>query len=151
MRINSITTTGVASAVWANVTRTLTADPATDAGAATLVWAHAARGLTTLNPAASTTDANQQSLAAGVAIDLIATAGHMRLITALIGTPNAAGAAAAFDTGDSTTNVATNSIGVNATMAIGNVLSGAVVRFKINNTGTQSDTYSYSYMDVVAV
>ena len=44
MFINSIT---APTQVWNAATRTLTADPATDAGASTLVWTHAARTLTT--------------------------------------------------------------------------------------------------------
>lgn len=46
MNIGSVTTGSVSTAVWANIIRTLTADPATDAGAATLVWTHATRSLT---------------------------------------------------------------------------------------------------------
>jgi hypothetical protein len=47
-----------AANVWTAATRTLTADPATDAGAATLVWTHAARTLT-VDPA---TDAGAATL-----------------------------------------------------------------------------------------
>ena len=43
MFINSIT---APTSVWTAATRSLTADPATDAGAAALVWARAARSLT---------------------------------------------------------------------------------------------------------
>jgi hypothetical protein len=44
--IGNVTAALVASIVWSAATRTLTADPATDAGAATFVWTHATRTLT---------------------------------------------------------------------------------------------------------
>lgn len=85
MRINSITTTGVASAVWANATRTLT-NPSG-------VWSDATRQLT--NPSGVFSDASrsltnlgstmvtvisvaQTSLAASTNVDLASAAGHFR-------------------------------------------------------------------------
>ena len=46
MFIGNVTATQVSTQVWTAASRTLTADPATDAGAATLVWTHATRTLT---------------------------------------------------------------------------------------------------------
>jgi len=48
MTIGGISSANIATTVWANATRSLTADPATDAGAATLVWARATRQLTSV-------------------------------------------------------------------------------------------------------
>lgn len=62
MFINTITGTGVATSVWANTARTLTADPATDAGAAALVWARATRTLTAdPTPLPTTSESNGTS------------------------------------------------------------------------------------------
>lgn len=46
MNIGNITTAGLSSAVWTAATRTLTADPFTDAVGGAAVWTHAARTLT---------------------------------------------------------------------------------------------------------
>lgn len=45
MQINGVSSSSFASAVWAALTRTLTADPATDAVAGSVVWNHVGRSL----------------------------------------------------------------------------------------------------------
>jgi hypothetical protein len=49
MQINTVNIGGITNSVWSAATRTLTADPATDAGAAAFVWTHAARTITQNN------------------------------------------------------------------------------------------------------
>ena len=61
MFIGNVTAGQISTLVWTATSRTLTADPATDAGAATLVWGHSSRTLTA-DPA---TDAGAATLVWG--------------------------------------------------------------------------------------
>jgi hypothetical protein len=81
MNINSFSASGIATNVWGNATRTLTADPATDAGAATLVWTHASRTLSA-NPVTYTDFALSNTLAAGTVLDLRPGSGKHRSVNA---------------------------------------------------------------------
>lgn len=78
MYINSFSAAGIASSVWNQAARTLTADPATDAGAAALVWGHAARQITSLAPAFAGIGA-LSVVANNVVLDLRPAASHFRM------------------------------------------------------------------------
>ena len=70
MFINNTPAGLTATQVWAAVTRTLTADPATDAGSATLVWGHSQRALTAFSTFATETHQAKASLAASGTLNL---------------------------------------------------------------------------------
>lgn len=78
MIINSFSPGSIATSVWAQAARTLTADPATDAGAATLVWTHATRTVTSLAAAYTNISAAAASLGAGLVLDNRPAAGKFR-------------------------------------------------------------------------
>lgn len=80
MFIVSLSAGNIAGSVWANATRSLLTDPATDAGAATLVWTHAARQAT-VDPASYTLIQARSSLAAGAILDVRPAAGKFRRVT----------------------------------------------------------------------
>lgn len=82
MQLNSLSTVGIATQVWAQATRTLTADPATDAGAATLVWGHATRQLTSLSTGVLALVHNTGvTIPASSVIDMRPVAGHGRIVS----------------------------------------------------------------------
>jgi len=80
MNINTLTSSGVATSVWTNATRSLTADPATDAGAAALIWGHGTRTLTG-DSVTFTTFQTRTSLANGGTLDLRPAAGKTRWVS----------------------------------------------------------------------
>jgi len=80
MNINTLTSSGVATSVWNNATRSLTADPATDAGSAALVWGHATRTLSADSVTFSTFQ-TRTSLANAATLDLRPAAGKTRWIS----------------------------------------------------------------------
>lgn len=88
MRINSITTTGVASAVWSNATRTLTnpsgvwSDATRQLTNPSGVFSDASRNLTNIGTAAvSLVQVAQTSLAASSTVDLVANSGKFRRLS----------------------------------------------------------------------
>lgn len=77
MNIGSVTTGSVSTAVWLNATRSLTADPATDAGAATFVWTHATRSLTLPGGAVQGSQLQAPSVVSGISMSTVATTNIM--------------------------------------------------------------------------
>jgi hypothetical protein len=99
MNINTLSVSSIAGSVWSNPTRTLTADPATDAGSATLAWTHATRTLTadpatdagaatlvwthsprtlSANPVTNTAFGSKSTLSANTLLDLRPSASQFR-------------------------------------------------------------------------
>jgi len=80
MNFSGLSAGSIAGSVWTNATRSLTADPATDAGAATLNWTHAARSLTTLANTKTVVNARGSSIANNAILDLRPAAGNYRSV-----------------------------------------------------------------------
>jgi len=81
MIVVSFSPSAVAATVWAQASRSLTADPATDAGCATLVWNHATKPVTSI-AAAYTEVTGRPSVGAGAKVDLRPSAGKFRFLSA---------------------------------------------------------------------
>jgi hypothetical protein len=134
MQINNITSPGN---VWGAATRTLTADPATDAVAATLVWAHAARSLTTGIKTVTEVTA-RPSIAAGVVLDLRPAANFFRFVR-VSGPDQAAGLTPGLYDG---TNMDTDSL---TGPTVSPMLTGGSTRgpaVKNNSGGALVDAYA---------
>lgn len=140
MQINSFTSTGIASSVWANVTRTLTADPATDAGAATFVWTHAARTLTADPTPYTDITANGVSLGAGVVLDLRPAAAHRRFVSIISG--SASNLLGSYD-GTTFTAIGTNTSATIITTTCNNATLGMTIK----NTSGGALNYWYCGWD----
>jgi len=69
MFINSIASGLTAAQVWLAATRTLTADPATDAGAGVQIWTASNRQPTTVSNLITTASVGKTSIANGTAVD----------------------------------------------------------------------------------
>lgn len=161
MFITSFSPTNIASNVWANITRTLTADPATDAGSATLNWTHAARSITvdpatdagsaTLNwthatrsltsvwgGAMTTLTAFQVSIATGTHVDLRAGANESRVFTVTVTVP--AASTCTLDAYNGTTFVTGTQV-TGGTTSVLFAVSANFIGMALSATGTSPSSY----------
>jgi len=135
MFLNTLNSAGIATQVWQNATRSLTADPATDAGAATLVWARATRTLTGIGGTLVQTALT--SVAATTTVDLRPAAGVLRRVAVAT---DAAGVGVSMY--DGTTVIPTN-----ATTQTGYVSGGSSVGPAIRNTQGIGHNYMMAGID----
>jgi len=135
MFLNTLASSGIASSVWTNATRSLTTDPATDAGAATLVWARATRTLTGIGGTLIQTALT--SVAATTTVDLRPAAGVIRRVACAT---DAAGVGVSMY--DGTTVIPTN-----VTTQTGYVAGGSSVGPAIRNTQGAGHNYIVAGID----
>jgi hypothetical protein len=136
------TDAGSATLNWTHATRTITADPATDAGAATLVWTHTGRTLSQLLNLFSGANAINQSLANGTVLDLRPAASKVRFVFAVGQLSGAQWRTGVYDG----TNFGDNNGTDSTNFGFGVGYSGA--GFSVKATGGSAITYSYVAIDL---
>lgn len=135
MRINSITTAGVATSVWTNATRTLT-NPSG-------VFSDATRTLTAFGR--TLVQLGNTSLAASSSVDLRPASNLKRTLTVAVA--SGAGAGTQIQQWNGTTSINFTSVAASASGGVTNV-GGSTVGLRLNNTdGANAATYNYSGSD----